>query len=417
MRPWIISICLAAYVMAQTPSEENRDEKKVRAYSLPDPLTTVSGKKITTPAEWKKVRRPEILRLFEDNMQGRTPSQKIKPRFEVVSTDRSALGGKAIRKQVTISFSGHDDGPKVHMLMYLPAHAKGSSPVFVGLNFNGNHTVTADTAIELGDVWGRDGTKKRATEDTRGRGASQWQVERILARGYGLATAYYGEIEPDFDGGLPYGVRQMFLREGQKEFGPGEWGAVGAWAWGLSRMADYLVSDRDVDPTRIAVMGHSRLGKAALWAGAQDERFAIVISNNSGEGGAALSKRNFGEEVSGLNKNFPHWLSRAYRQYSNKEQDLPFDSHMLLALIAPRPVYVASAADHADPRGEFLACVHAGPVYKLLDKEGLPTDEMPALNQPVMRTIGYHIRDGKHDVTSYDWERYCDFADMHWPRR
>ena len=409
----------------------NHDESKVKPYTLPDPLTSVSGKKVVKAEEWRKSRRPEVLRLFEENVHGRTPSTKVKTRYRVASTDRNALEGKAVRKQITISFAGHESGPKINMLLYLPAHAKGPTPVFVGLNFGGNHTVHADPGITLPSVWIREQSQaadsrpnaayvhKPATEESRGRSATQWQVERILARGYGLATAYYGDIEPDFDGGMEHGVRKMFLREGQKEPGPNEWGAIGAWAWGLSRMADYLVSDNDVDGKRLAVMGHSRLGKAALWAGAQDERFAIVISNNSGEGGAALSKRNFGEDVWRLNNNFPHWFSKAYRQYANNEADLPVDHHMLIALIAPRPVYVASAAEdlHSDPRGEFLSAVHAGPVYELLDKQSLGTDEMPGLNEPIQKTIGYHIRAGKHDVTSYDWDRFCDFADLHWPRQ
>jgi len=408
----------------------NHDESKVKPYTLPDPLTSINGKKVLKAEEWRKSRRPEVLRLFEEKVHGRTPSTKVKTRYRVASTDRNALEGKAVRKQVTISFAGHESGPKINMLLYLPAHAKGPTPVFVGLNFGGNHTVNADPGITLPSVWIRERSQgadsppnaaymhKAATEDSRGRSATQWQVERLLARGYGLATAYYGDIEPDFDGGMEHGVRKMFLREGQKEPGPNEWGAIGAWAWGLSRMADYLTSDNDVDGKRLAVMGHSRLGKAALWAGAQDERFAIVISNNSGEGGAALSKRNFGEDVWRLNNNFPHWFSKAYRQYANKEADLPVDHHMLIALIAPRPVYVASAAEdlHSDPRGEFLSAVHAGPVYELLDKQSLGTDEMPGLHEPIQKTIGYHIRAGKHDVTSYDWDRFCDFADLHWPK-
>ncbi len=409
----------------------NHDESKVRPYTLPDPLTSVSGKKVVKADEWRKSRRPEVLRLFEENVHGRTPSTKVKTRYRVASTDRNALEGKAVRKEVTISFSGHESGPKINVLLYLPAHTKGPTPVFVGLNFGGNHTVHADAGITLPGVWIRERSRpedsrpnegyvhKPATEESRGRAATQWQVERILARGYGLATAYYGDIEPDFDGGMEHGVRKMFLREDQKEPGPNEWGAIGAWAWGLSRIADYLTSDNDVDRKRLAVMGHSRLGKAALWAGAQDERFAIVISNNSGEGGAALSKRNFGEDVWRLNNNFPHWFSKAYRQYGNREANLPVDHHMLIALIAPRPVYVASAAEdlHSDPRGEFLSAVHAGPVYELLDKQSLGTDEMPSLHEPIQKTIGYHIRAGKHDVTSYDWDRFCDFADLHWPKK
>jgi hypothetical protein len=408
--------CLTITAAAQT-RQENIDESKVKPYTLPDPLTLLNGQKVKTADQWRTKRRPEIVRLFEENVHGRTPVSSVVPRFEVVSTDRQALGGKAVRKQVVISFEGRDSGPKIHMLLYLPRNAKGQVPVFVGLNFTGNHAVYADPGITLRDTWVKQ-VRTPASEQSRGQAAGRWPVERILSRGYGVATAYYGDIEPDFDGGRKYGVRQM-LQEAGKEPVANEWGAIGAWAWGLSRMADYLVTDKEVDGKRLAVMGHSRLGKAALWAGAQDERFGIVISNDSGEGGAALSKRNFGEEVWGLNHNFPHWFSAAYRQYSNNESALPVDHHMLIALIAPRPVYVASAAEdlHADPRGEFLAAVHAGPVYELLGKQGLGTDGMPGLHEPIQKTVGYHIRAGKHDVTEYDWDRFCDFADLHWRRK
>lgn len=401
----------------------NHDESKVKPYELPDPLTFANGNKVRTADEWRKSRRGEILRLFQDNVYGRTPSNGPKPRFEVDSIDNNALRGTAIRKQITISFSERETDPKIHMLVYLPTQVKGSVPVFLSLNFGGNHTVDVDPGIALTDVWIREQptetatlVRKPATEKNRGQSASRWPIERILSRGYGVATACYGDIEPDFDGGMEHGVRKLFLAPGQKQPADNEWGAIGAWAWGLSRMADYLQTDKAIDGSKIALLGHSRLGKAALWAGAQDERFAIVISNDSGEGGSALSKRNFGEDVWRLNNNFPHWFSKNYRRYSNKESELPVDQHMLVALVAPRPVYVASAAEdlHSDPRGEFLAAVHAGPVYELLGKQGLGTDGMPGLHEPIMKTVGYHIRAGKHDVTAYDWDRYCDFADLHW---
>jgi dienelactone hydrolase len=300
----------------------------------------------------------------------------------------------------------------------LPAAAKTPVPVFTGYNFTGNHTIMPDTGIFLSTSWMPPKAKgvinNRATDSSRGTDTSQWQVREILAQGYGIAVAYYGDIEPDNPDGWKTGIRTTLSEA--LAIKPEEWSAIGAWAWGLARIMDYLQQDKAVDAERIALIGHSRLGKAALWAAASDRRFSLVVSNESGEGGAALSKRWYGETVAIINQKFPHWFAPAYKKYNDNTAALPVDQHMLLSLMAPRPLYVASAEGDqwSDPKGEFLSAQHAGAVYALFDKKGVGADSVPGLQQPVGETIRYHIRAGRHDVTLYDWQQYLSFADRYW---
>lgn len=406
------------------PAGFNYDEAKVGNYTLPDPLVKDDGTVITKRKEWEQERRLEILRIFEEQVYGRMPAAPKFFRYEFRGVDKAAFSGLATRKEVTIHLTDKKNGPTIDLLLYVPNQRRASgAPVFVELSFYGNHSITADPGVAISTKWMRDNkefgiVKNHATEASRGKQASRWPLEAILERGYAVATAYYGDLEPDHPEGWKDGIRGALHPQG-KDFKPDDWGAIGAWAWGLSRMADYLEKDADINAKEMIVKGHSRLGKAALWAGATDERFAITISNNSGCGGAALSRRNFGETVARINKSFPHWFCDNYEKYNDKEGECPVDQHELIALMAPRPVYIASAVEDtwADPKGEFLAGVHAEPVYKLFKKTGLGVTEMPEVNQPVGDFIGYHIRTGKHDVLEYDWEQYMNFADRHFGRK
>ncbi|MEJ6761332.1 MAG: hypothetical protein QNK54_04985 [Candidatus Planktophila sp.] len=406
----------------QLLTSANYDEEKVGRFQLPDVLMCTDGTLVTSPELWIEKRRIEIFDLFAANIYGVAPQVENKILFKVNQVDVSSLGGRATRKEVSIFPLGKQDGPKIELQLFTPNNTQGQVPAFLGCNFFGNHAIIFDLTIAINKGWMRNSVdnsnvvNNQATESSRGSEAHRWQVEKIIDAGFALATFYYGDVEADHLDGWKDGIRGSFSSTGSTTSHlESDWGAIAAWAWGLSRAMDYLENESQINFKKIAVMGHSRLGKAALWAGACDERFALVISNNSGAGGASIARRNYGESISALNQVFPYWFCKKYASFSAAPETLPVDMHQLVALIAPRPLYIASAEEDrwADPKGEFLAGKYAAEVYSLFSREGVNVSDWPEVNTPVGEYIGYHVRSGVHDVTAYDWEQYIQFATRH----
>lgn len=400
---------ITAFSQAFVP---NYDEAKIPSYTLPNVIAFEDGSVIKNVADWEK-RRVEILNIFSKKVYGVSPDWD----GEITATEvSSAERDHFIRKEIKLTLHREGKTVDLYVLLFLPRQ-QTPAPIFLGLNFYGNHTLSDDNQVLVTQSWIRNNKdlsieNNRASEKSRGMRTASWPVEEIVGKGYGLASLYYGDIDPDFDDGFQNGVHGLFDEERDES----SWGSIAAWAWGLSRVMDYLVTLPEVDADRVAVLGHSRLGKAAIWAGATDQRFSMIISNNSGCGGAALSRRRFGETVGRINSSFPHWFTDSFKQYNEREDELPIDQHQLLAVLAPRPLYIASGEDDqwADPKGEFLGGVEASPVYGLYQKTGIPTTKFPPTNQPVMGHIGYHMRTGGHGLLGYDWEQFLKFADMHW---
>lgn len=380
---------------------------------LADPLVMNNGSKVTNAKQWLK-RRAELMQLFTTEMYGQAPAKPRNMTFKVFDTDKNALGGKATRKQVTVYFNGKPDGPQMDVLIYLPNQIKKPVPLILQLGFGGNQTLTNDTAIKISTSWvggGKGVENHKATAANRA-AAPNKDLEMILSRGYGFATIYCGDIDPDYDDGFKNGVHALYPElQGRGD----NFSTIGAWAWGLSRALDYMETDKGINAKKVAVFGFSRLGKAAVWAGATDQRFAMVLSNESGAGGVKIFRRGQGESIKHLCTAFPHWFDVNFRKYIDKDTIIPFDQHMVIAMIAPRPIAIGSAEGdkNSDPEGEFLGGVYATPVYRLLGTDGLPTTKFPVLNEPVSGQIQYHIRPGNHNILTYDWEQYLNFMDKH----
>jgi type 1 glutamine amidotransferase len=374
---------------------------------LPDPLVAFDGTKITTAEQWNTQRRPELKRLFQHYMYGEFPPAG-KVSAKIVRTDDKALEGKAILQEITLTLT---PGGDVHLLLVLPKDRPGPVPVFVGMSFEGNHALLDDPKIRLPDVWmypTRAGVvKNKATDASRGTAKNVWAIDQTIARGYGVATFYNGDIDPD---------RKEVRGPLKKAIDPeNKAGTIAAWAWGISRVVDYLVTRDDIDSKRLITVGHSRLGKTALLAAAMDDRIAMAIPNQAGCGGTAPSRGTVGESVERINTSFPHWFNDRFKQFNKEPQRLPFDQHCLAALMAPRPVLFSNATEDtwANPNGQFDVLVAADPVYRKLGVDGLETKTRPPEGKLSAGRLGYYIRPGKHSMTREDWAVYLDFADKH----
>ena len=388
----------------------NYSEDSVGVYTLPNPLILLNGKKVNDSKTWFNKRRPEIVKLYEENQFGRCPEAPKDMTFKVLEKGTLSFDGKAIRRQVTVYFTKDTSSYKMELLIYLPAQRKTQVPLLFNISFSANASTVADPGIKDGYTWGRDGKRVPAS---RNMAFGRFNILPFIEQGIGVATIYYGDIEPDFATGIKYGIRGHYLKPGTSKPEPGEWGAIAAWAWGLSRAMDYFETDKEIDAGKVALFGVSRLGKTVLWTAARDPRFAMVIASCSGEGGAALSRRNYGETIKHLadSSRYFYQFCGNYGKYGDRVNEFPVDAHMLLSLIAPRPVLLQTGDKDfwSDPKGEFLAAVAAEPVFKLLGAQGSGTTEMPGAGKPIMNTLGYYMHSGGHGALPTDYPVFLDF--------
>lgn len=393
-----ICICIMLFFLCPASFAQKRvvnyDEDKAGSYTLPDILKTEDNQEIKTVEDWENVRRPEILSLFENEVYGQMPKNFDKLEFSILNSDEKAMDGKASMKEVQIEVFKDKDSVKINLVLFVPSERKEPAPAFLLIN-------------------NRD---ERNTAPLRDTISGFWPAEKVINAGYAVASFQVDDAAPDNKDSYADGVLKLYPDQLQQDNGMK---AIGAWAWAASRVMDYFEKNKDIDASKVVLVGHSRGGKASLWAAAEDPRFAICVSNNSGNSGAALSRRWFGETVEIINTSFPHWFSENYKKYNGNEQDLPVDQHMLIGLIAPRPVYVTNASEDlwADPQGTFLAMKEAEKVYRLYGLHSRLPRTIPPVNSPIVSPpMGYHNREGKHNLTEYDWSNFLKFADLHFKK-
>lgn len=413
MKELLILILIIMSNESYGQAKPNYDESKVVKYELTNPLL-INGKSIKNSKDWE-ANKAFWIEKFANNVYGKTPKERVEIKSKVLES-KLVFEGKALREIIEISFPQYPSVQKIEMLVYKPSKRIEKYNLVMGLNFRGNHSITDESDVPINQHWASNGDfseKHKFIEKGRGSEKHRWPIQLAMENDAILATAYYGDIEPDYPEGWKSGIRSVLGDMDSLE----NWGAVGAWAWGMSQMLDVLIDKYEVNTKNIFLTGHSRIGKAALWAGVQDDRFTHINSNNSGEGGAALYSRNFGETINDLNRSFPHWFAKKFSDFNHQPEKLGIDSHILISLLAPRPIYVASAAEDlwADPKGEFLGLKNAEPVYKLYKvKSDLA---LPNVDSPIHGILSYHIRSGKHDINKYDWQQYFKFMNIYFSKK
>ena len=421
------SICICAFI--SSASAFGADFPNVASLpsrpELPDPLVMLDGTKVTTVADWNTKRKPELKELFQHYMYGYLPPKPQRWAVEeVLFSDDTFLDGRATLSESRLAFFEPDLKHRLYVLLVVPNKRSGPAPVFVGMNFCGNHALASHPKIHLSESWVykscAGSEKERATEKSRGTQADLWNLDLIVERGFGLACFYSGDLDPD-TADFSDGIEPSFYKPGQTSPAPDDAGAIATWAWGYHRVVDFLIEkhSQTIDAKRIAAVGHSRNGKTTLLAAAMDERIALAIPHQAGCGGTAPDRvdinRKDVETIRRINTSFPHWFCDNFPLFNESPDKLPFDQHCLLALCAPRPVLYSNAVEDqwANPDGQIDMMRGADGVYALFGKGGFDVKERPELGKVVGTRLGYFIRDGKHSMERRDWQAFLDFADKY----